>query len=183
MIRSSSRHGVLLVLVLGIVALLAQFAGVGGSDHRAAKKPKRPSALTLKVVPGGTVPDITSTSLAKTSVKVSKGEVVRMSGWAKVTAGAVGRAGAAQVVCGIRYSRAKDASWSLGVPYDSVVLKKRGASEQVYVDRSFEAPAADTYRMSMACHVAAPTTGAKVTAKGSMRAALGLPAGAAQPIG
>jgi hypothetical protein len=181
MMLSHRRHAVLLVLVMGVVALVAQLAGVGASSHRAVK-PKAARALTLATIPEGSVPDIGSTSIAKTSVRASQGETVRMSGRAKVTAAAVGRAGAAQVVCGIRYSRAKDASWSLGVPYETVTLTRRGASDSVALDRSFEAPANDTYKMSMACHVSAPAKGAKVTATGSMRSALGLPAGAATPV-
>jgi hypothetical protein len=181
MMLSHRRHAVMLVLVMGVVALVAQLAGVGGATHRATKA-KAPRALTLATIPEGSVPDVGSTSLAKTSVKATRGQTVRMSGRAKVAAGAVGKAGAAQVVCGIRYSRAKDASWSLGVPYDTVTLKHRGAKDSVSLDRSFEAPATDTYHMSMACHVSAPAKGAKVTGSGSMRAALGLPAGAATPV-
>jgi hypothetical protein len=171
---------VVLVLVLGVVAFLAQLAGVGTTSR--APRSARPTTISLATILGGSVPDIASTSLNKTSIKVAADETVRMSGSAKVTAAATGKAGVVQVVCGIRYARDHDASWSLGIPYETVVLKRRGASEQVTINRSFTAPAADTYRMSMACHVASPAKGAKVTATGSMRAARGLPSGAAIPV-
>ncbi len=166
--------------MMGIVALLAQVAGVGGT--RAPKAAPGPAQRTLAVIPGGSVPDIGSTTLGTASVKVAAGDPVRMRATATVTATKLPRKGVAQVVCGIRYVRAGDPSWSLGSAYETVQLRGRGATEQVTIERSFAAPAADTYRMTAACHVASPATGVTVRASGGMRAAVGLPDGAAQPV-
>jgi hypothetical protein len=179
MMRPHRRQALLLVLMMGIVALLAQVAGVGGTR---SAKPTGPAQRTLSVLPGGSVPDLGSTKLESTSIRASEGEALRMRATATVRAAKLPKRGVAQVVCGIRYSRAGDASWSLGTPYETVLLKRRGATEKVTIERSFAAPASDTYRMSVACHVASPSTGATVTATGAMRAAVGLPSGAATPI-
>lgn len=179
--RSHRRHAFALVLVLGIAAFVAQVAGVGTTSSKPTPAAK-PVGTRLATLAGAAVPDIGSTKLAASSLQARAGDVLRMRAVAKVAAGAVGRSGAAQVVCGIRYSRAGDASWSLGDPYETVVLK-RGGHDTVTIERSFDAPASDTYRMSTACHVASPTTGATVTATGTMQVEAGLPAGAATPIG
>ena len=180
MMRPHRRQALVLVLMMGIVALLAQLAGVAGTSS--TKKTTAPAQKTLAVIPGGSVPDVGSTKLESASVTAGEGEAVRMRATATVTATALPKQAVAQVVCGIRYSRAKDAAWSLGTPYETVQLTSRGASEQVTIERSFSAPASDTYRMSVACHVAAPALGATVTASGGMRAATGLPSGAATPV-
>ena len=178
--HSPRRHAVLLVLVLGVVALLAQLAGVGTT--RPTKAPGTGQLTTLRSVPGGSVPDVGSSQLASTKVRARAGEVVRMTAQATVAATKLSKSGVTQVVCGIRYSRAGDASWSLGTPYETVVLKRRSARERIKLERSFAAPTTDTYRMSTACHVAAPATGAKVLATGAIRVARGLPKGAATPV-
>lgn len=178
--RSPRRHAVVLVLVLGVVALLAQVAGVGTT--RTAPRAAKVARLTLATLPGGAVPDEGSTTLASTKRTARAGEVVQMSGEAGVVARRIGASGAAQVVCGLRYSRDKDPGWTLGSPYDTIVLTKSHASEQVVIERSFTAPARDTYRVSMACHVSSPTSGARITASGSTRVELGLPDGAATPV-
>ena len=166
-----------LLLVLAIAAFGAQLGGVGGSRPTArAAKPKQ-----LRTMPGASVPDIGSTQLAATSVKASADETVRMTAKATVAAGTLPKGATAAVVCGIRYSRAKDASWTLGTPYETTLLTKHSAHRSVTIERSFAAPAADTYRMSVACHVSAPTKGAKVNATGTIRTDRGLPAGAAKP--
>lgn len=177
--RSHRRHSVLLLLVLGVTAFAAQLAGVGTTQNRAAP---RTSGAELASKPGAAVPDVGSTTLASAKLRASVGDVVQMQGTAQIDAPAVGSTGSAQIVCGIRYSRSGDASWSLGDPYETVVLR-RGASETIVIERSFEAPATDEYAMSTACHVAAPSRGATVTATGSMRARTGLPEGAAIPLG
>lgn len=177
--RPHRRQALVLVLMMGIVALLAQVAGVGSKQGRT---PPAPRAAAIAVVPDGSVPDIMSTKLKETSTTAAEGDVVRMSATATVRATKLRSSSVAQVVCGIRYSRAGDPSWSLGTPTETVQLAERGASKTVSISRSFQAPARDTYRMSMACHVAAPATGATVTATGTMRSALGLPDGAATPI-
>lgn len=178
--RSPRRQAVLLVVVMGVVALVAQLAGVGGRQAPPATT-AAPRASTLAVIAGGAVPDIASTTLASTSTRVAAGDVLRMQATATVTAEALGSADAAQVVCGIRYSRDADPAWTLGTPYETVVLRA-GQRTEIPIERSFEAPAADTYRMSTACHVSSPRSGAKVTASGAMRVAAGLPAGAATPV-
>lgn len=172
----------MLVLMMGIVALLAQMAGVGGTRATKSTSASAAGQRTLAVIPGGSVPDLGSTKLETASVRAAAGEAVRMRATATVTAKALPRKGVAQVVCGIRYVRAGDPSWSLGSAYETVQLRTRGASERVTIERSFAAPVADTYRMTAACHVASPATGATVTASGAMRAAIGLPDGAAQPV-
>jgi hypothetical protein len=174
------RQALVLVLMMGIVALLAQVAGVGGTNTK--KSTARAAQHTLAVIPGGSVPDVGSTRLESATIKASEGDAIRMRATATVRAVTLPRRSVAQVVCGIRYSRAGDASWSLGTPYETVQLKSRGASEQVVIERSFSAPTSDTYRMSVACHVASPALGASVTASGGMRAAVGLPSGAATPV-
>lgn len=180
MMGTHRRQAVVLVIVLGVVAFAAQLAGVGGSgsDAKPAKRTKQ-----LASVAGGAVPDIGSTTLASTRTKAAEGKVVRMSGKARVRLGKLARrARAAEVVCGIRYSRDGDASWSLGTPYDSKVLVRGKRTATIRLTRSFVAPATDTYRMRMSCHVSSPARGAKVRARGTMRAAIGLPKGAATPI-
>lgn len=179
MMRPHRRQALVLVLMMGIVALLAQVAGVGQTRSTTSA---RPTQKTLAVVPGGSVPDLGSTKLKSTSIKASEGEALRMRATATVRATTLPKRSVAQVVCGIRYSRAGDASWSLGTPYETVLLTSRGATQKVTIERSFSAPTTDTYRMSVACHVASPSTGATVTATGAMRAAIGLPSGAALPI-
>ncbi|MCW2927608.1 MAG: hypothetical protein JWM86_1576 [Thermoleophilia bacterium] len=178
MMGSHRRQAVVLVLLMGIVSAIAQLAGVGTQRAVTATTTSR----TLATIPGGTVPDRSSTRLAGTVVEVDAGETVRMSGSATLVAKAIGKARSAQAVCGIRYRRDGDAGWSLGTPYETVVLSRTGASDTVRIERSFAAPAADTYRMSFACHVVSPAKGAKVTASGTMRTKLGLPDGAATPV-
>ncbi len=178
MIRPYRRQALLLILMMGIVALLAQIAGVGGTRSTTATTAQR----TLAVLPGATVPDIGSTKLASASLKVGEGETLRMRASATVKGTRLPAKGVAQVVCGIRYARAGDASWTLGTPYETVQLSRRAPSDKVTIERSFSAPASDTYRMSVACHVVSPATGATVTASGTMRAAAGLPSGAATPV-
>lgn len=178
--RPHRRQALVLVLMMGIVALLAQVAGVGGT--RSARPSPGPAQKAIAVIPGGTVPDLGSTKLRSANVRAAAGDAVRMRATATVRVAKAPRRGVVQVVCGIRYSRAGDASWTLGTPYETVQLTRRGASEQVTIERSFTAPEADTYRTSMACHVASPSTGASVTATGGMRASVGLPTGAATPV-
>ena len=172
----------MLVMTMGLVALLAQVAGVGGTKPGATKATAA-RAATLNVIPGGSVPDIASTKLQSAKVSASQGEVVQMRATATVRAANLPARAVAQVVCGIRYSRDGDPSWSLGAPSETVQLPKRGASDTITIERTLNAPASDTYRMSTACHVAAPTKGVQVTATGTMRASLRLPTGAAQPVG
>lgn len=180
MIHPHRRQALVLVLTMGVVALLAQVAGVGGT--RSTSAPTAPAWRTLAVVPGGTVPDVGSTKLESASIQAGEGEAIRMRATATVRATTMPRRGVVQVVCGIRYSRAGDASWTLGTPYETVQIARRAAAEKVTIERSFAAPASDTYRTAMACHVASPSTGASVTATGGMRVAVGLPTGAATPV-
>lgn len=175
--RSHPRETIALVLVIGAVALVAQLAGVGTRDRTPASARWKPLAM----VAGGTVPDVTSTTLASTRIAARSGQTVQMRARATVKLSTRTSRRAAQVICGIRYSRDGDAGWSLGTPYETVALKRRGAATSVRIDRSFAAPARDTYRMKLACHVGAPATGAKLVARGTMRAKLGMPAGAARP--
>lgn len=179
MMRSHRTQALALVAVMGVVALAAQVAGVGTRGAGSSSKPK---TTTLATVPSGAVPDIASTKLASTSIKVQEGTVVRMASAARLTARSTAAAAAAQVVCGIRYARDSDPSWSLGDPYETVTMR-RGSSRSVTIERSFEAPATDTYRMSTACHVSSPAEGARVIATGTASARTGLPAGAAAPAG
>lgn len=178
MIRSHRRHAAMLVLVLGITAFLAQLAGVGANR---SSTPTAAPGVALAALPGGAVPDRTSTQLDTVTVEAKAGDVLRMRGTAKLRAGALGSAKSAQVVCGIRYARKGDASWSLGDPYKTVVLR-RGGSVNVDIERSFNAPADDSYRMISACHIAAPADGATVMATGTMRVEAGLPQGSAVPV-
>lgn len=177
--RPYRRQLLVLVPLLGIVALLAQVAGVGTTER---SNPKRVKRVELATIPGGTVPDVGSTQLGSTSRRVPKGEVIRMRAVATLRAARLPKGTPAQVVCGIRYSRDGDPSWTLGAAYETVVLDRRGARERVVVERSLVAPDADTYRMSAACHVLSPEDGARVIASGSMRSARGLPQGAATPV-
>jgi hypothetical protein len=177
--RPSRRQVLVFVPLLGVVALAAQLAGVGTTERDRAP---RATWKQLTTIPGGTVPDVSSTKLAATSLRASTGDVVRMRATARLQATRLPRSARAQVVCGIRYSRAGDPSWTLGVPYESVVLDRRGASDRVVIERSFTAPATDRYRMSATCHVQSPERGARVSATGSVRASRGLPAGAATPV-
>lgn len=176
--RPYRQQTLVLILLMGIVALLAQVAGVG---TKVSKAPTT-KARTLAVVAGGSVPDVGSTELDATSVDVREGETVRMRGVSRVTLTRARRGDRVQVVCGIRYGRAGDPSWTLGVPYEATVLERGSSRARVVVERSFEAPATDRYRMAVACHVQSPEEGASVSATGSMRVALGLPSGAARPV-
>jgi hypothetical protein len=168
-----------LVLLLGVAALVAQVAGVGTTERSRTIKPR---ARTIATLPGSSIPDIGSSKLASGTVSAEAGETVRMRATAQLRATRLARGEVAQVVCGIRYSREDDASWTLGYPTETVVLDHRGARDKVVVERTFIAPARDRYRASTTCHVAAPESGAKVTAIGSLRLARGLPAGAAVPV-
>jgi hypothetical protein len=176
---SHKRQTLVLVLLMGIAALVAQVAGVGGSRSapRGATVGK-----PLAVIPGGSVPDLGSTTLASAKRTATKDEVVQMHGDASLVSRRLGTAGIAQVVCGLRYSRDGDPAWTLGTPYETIVLTRGRASDHVKIERSFTAPADDTYRVSVACHLSSPAKGAKVTATGSTRFALGLPEGAATPV-
>lgn len=174
--NSHRRHAVVLVAMMGIVALLAQLAGVSGRSATPAK----PTGRTLAVVPGGAVPDIASTRLAGARLRVNEGETIRMASTATLRLQKAGR-GATQVVCGIRYSRDGDPSWTLGTPYETVTVPRRRATT-VRISRSFVAPATDTYRMDTSCHVSAPERGARVRATGTIKPRLGLPSGAATPV-
>ncbi len=177
--RPYRRQMLVLVPLLGLVALVAQLAGVGTSERTRA--PKR-EWVELVTIPGGAVVDRGSTTLQNRNVRADEGEVVRMRADVTLRATTLAKGTPAQVVCGIRYSRDGDASWTLGTPYETVVLERRGAREKVRIERSFAAPATDRYHMSAACHVAAPAEGGTITAYGTMRAQLGLPTGAAEPI-
>lgn len=176
---SHRRHSVVLVLLLGLAALVAQLAGVGVTRSAGPKPVKR---TTLAVIPGGSVPDIASTRLASSKAVAKADGVVRMRGEVSVVARRLGAGGTAQVVCGLRYSRDGDPSWTLGTPYETVVLTRRHASEHVSIERSFTAPARDTYRVTVTCHLSSPTKGARITASGETRIAHGLPDGAAIPV-
>ncbi|MCZ4495938.1 MAG: hypothetical protein JWM25_521 [Thermoleophilia bacterium] len=177
MIRNGKSRAISLLLVLGIAALGAQVAGVGAS--RPGSRPPVPKRLAS--LPGASIPDVGSTTLGSTLIQAAEGETIQLKAKAMVAAATLPRAAGAAVVCGIRYSRAGDAAWTLGTPYENLVLAKRGARDTVSIDRSFTAPAKDTYRASMACHVSSPAS-AKVTATGSITTVRGLPAGAATPI-
>lgn len=168
-----------LVLLMGIAALIAQVAGVGGS--RSAPRAARPGQA-LAVIPGGSVPDIGSTRLAAAKRTAKRDEVVQMRGDISLVSRRLGADGVAQVVCGLRYARDGDRAWTLGTPYETIVLTRSHASDRVSIERSFSAPADDTYRVSAACHVSSPAKGAKVTATGETRLELGLPEGAATPV-
>ena len=178
MMHARNRKFLVLLLVLGVVALVAQLAGVAG--NRANSK-ARPSTLKLTTIPGGTVPDLGSTSLHKTSIRAAEGDVVRMRSSARVHATSFGADGTVQAVCGILYRRDGDVSWTLGTPYETVTLTKSSPQHDVVLTRSFDAPARDRYRAISACHVLAPDSGATVRASGSMRLMKGLPRGAARP--
>lgn len=132
MMHGHRRHAVVLVMVLGVVALLAQLAGVGATRGTAPRS--APPAAALATIPGGSVPDIGSTQLAASKVTARGDEVVRLRGEASLVARRLGAGGIAQVVCGLRYSRDGDPSWTLGTPYETVVLTKSNASEQVVVE-------------------------------------------------
>ena len=177
--RPYRRQMLVLVPLLGVVALVAQVAGVGTSERSRAPKQR---TVELATIPGGAVVDQGSTPLEHARVRAGEGEVVRMRADVVVRARRLARGETAQVVCGIRYSRDDDASWTLGTPYETIVLDRRGARDRVRIERSFAAPADDRYHMTAACHVASPTDGATVIARGSMRVSLGLPAGAAEPV-
>ncbi len=177
--RPYRRQLMVLLPLLGVVALVAQIAGVGTTEQ---SNPKIPKAKTLAIVPGGSVPDITSTTLGSASVKAGEGDVVRMRATAKVRVAKLASKQVAQVVCGIRYSRDGDASWTLGTPYETVQLTKKHPSETVSISRTFDAPAKDRYRARVACHVSAPQSRVKVTATGSVTTKIGLPDGAAVPV-
>lgn len=176
--RSRRTHAIGLVLLLLVAVGGAQVAGVGGTR---SKSTSAAATKALSTISGGAVVDVGSTELANQQLRARAGDVVQMRSTAKLRATATGRAQVAQVVCGIRYSRAGDASWSLGDPYETVVLRTSTA-RTVTIERSFTAPAADTYRAATACHVASPADGARVVATGAMRLGKGLPTGAAVPV-
>jgi hypothetical protein len=178
--RPYRRQLLVLVPLMGVVALVGQLAGVGTTERDRAP---RASTKALSTIPGGTVPDVGSTVLGRTTLQASAGEVIRMRASVRLRATHLPRGQVAQVVCGIRYSRAGDPSWTLGSAYETVMLDRRGARERVQITRSFAAPARDRYRISATCHVVSPKRGARVTASGQMRSARGLPAGAAIPVG
>ena len=168
-----------LIAAVGIIATLAQVAGVGGlrggGDHKTVRGA---DIATLAAAP---VPDIGSTKLASTSIQVKAGTTVRMSGRAHIVTDKLGgKAKRGQGVCGIVYSRDGDASWTLGTPYETISLRA-GATTNTTISRSFAAPATDTYRMAMRCHIAAPGTGTKARGTGGFSVDTGLPDGAAKP--
>lgn len=176
MMRHHKRQAFTLVLVLGVVALVAQLAGVG--SHQAGSTGGR-GGRTLATIPGGSVPDIGSTTLAKRSIRLDADETLRMRATARLRAVRAGRG--TQAVCGIRYWRRGDRAWTLGTPYETVTLPRSGKARKVTIVRSIEAPAADRYELRLACHVSAPGKGAKVRATGSLTTHRGLPDGAATP--
>jgi hypothetical protein len=177
--KTSTRHALPLILLMGIFALLAQVAGVGGTS---STRSGAAAGKTLATIAGGSVPDIGSTKLASAKRTADQDEVVQMHGEADVVARSLGKSGVVQVVCGLRYARDGDRSWTLGTPYETVSLTRAKPREHVTIDRSFAAPARDTYRVSVACHRSSPGKGVKVTATGATQLELGLPAGAATPV-
>lgn len=181
MIHSPRRHAVVLVLVLGVAAFLAQVAGVG-SGRSSAPRSGAPAPRLVATIPGGSVPDVGSTRLDAADARAKAGDVLRMRGDVRLAGRARRGGGATHVVCGLRYSRSGDASWTLGTPYETVVLRGRRMKERITIERSFVAPAADQYRVAVACHVSAPATKARVMATGSVRLVRGLPSGAATPV-
>lgn len=174
--RNRYRRIVGLVACVAIVAAIAQVAGVGGP--RGAHKPVR--GMSVATLAGAPVPDLGSTKLASAKVKVAQGETVRMSATAQLLADKLRGTKAGQGICGIAYSRDGDASWTLGTPYETLDLKV-GKTAKVTIERSFAAPADDTYRMAVRCHVSAPAKGAKVRGNAGISTRVGLPAGAAKP--
>jgi len=180
MMRSPKSQTITLILVLGIVALVAQLAGVGGPRLNAPKRDR--AGTTIATLADATVPDIGSTALASTRVKAAEGDALQLRSTATLTVRKLSTSGYAQIVCGIRYSRAGDPAWTLGTPSKTVVLRTVGARQRIAIDRSIAAPATDTYRSAVTCHVASPATGARVVAVGTMRIIKGLPAGAATPV-
>lgn len=182
MMHSPRRHAAMLVLVLGVAAFLAQLGGVGGTRATAPRAADGNAPRIVTTIPGGSVPDIGSTGLGASSVRASAGDVVRMRGDVRLSAPRQGSRRSTHVVCGLRYSRDGDAGWTLGTPYETVVFSGRRAKERVVVERSFQAPADDVYRASVACHVSAPAKGARVLASGSLVLRRGLPSGAATPV-
>lgn len=165
-------------MLLGVVALAAQLTGVSSTryNHRT------PSWKVLSTMPGASVPDLASTKLASSSTRARKGETIRMKATMTVRALKFPRSTPAQIVCGIRYSRKNDATWTLGSAYETVILKRRSKSERIPMERSFVVPATDHYRASATCHVQAPSRGSRVLAQGTMRIVHGLPKGAATPV-
>jgi hypothetical protein len=168
-----------LLAAVGIIATLAQVAGVGGLRSGGHHKVVRGADIaTLAAAP---VPDIGSTKLASTSVRVKAGTTVRMSGRAHIATDKLGgKAKHGQGVCGIIYSRDGDRSWTLGTPYETIDLRI-GKTTNTTISRSFAAPATDTYRMAMRCHIAAPAKGSKARGTGGFSVDTGLPEGAAKP--
>lgn len=180
--RSFSRRRfarpVVLIAAVGIIAMIAQVAGVGGLRGTAKKTVRGADVATLAGVP---VPDIGSTKLASASAKVREGETLRMSARAHIVTDKLGaKAKVGQGVCGITYVRDGDPSWTLGTPYETIDLKV-GKTTSTTIDRSFAAPATDTYRIEMRCHIATPATGAKARGTGGITLKTGLPSGAAKP--
>lgn len=179
MLASRRSQALTFTMLVAIVALVAQLAGVGST--RPDSGSGGPTAQKLAVLPGSAVPDIGSTSLASTTATVAAGTTVRMQSEATVS-GSLSGDGVAQIVCGIRYSRDNDPSWTLGTPYETVTLRTGHTSEKVKIERSFAAPAADTYRTATVCHVSSGSASAAVSGTGSMRLQRGLPEGSDTPI-
>lgn len=174
--RSRYRRIAGLIACIALVAAVAQVAGVGAT-RGTTKAVKGTSVATLA---GAPVPDIGSTKLASAKVTVDEGETVRMSATAQLLADKLPKVKAGQGVCGISYTRDGDASWTLGTPYETLDLKV-GKTAKTTIERSFAAPADDTYRMEVRCHVSAPATGGKVRGNAGISTRVGLPAGAAKP--
>lgn len=177
MTRSRRRQALTLVTIIAVVVVVAQLGGVGATKGTGVKRATK--AVTLQLIPGGSAPSLVSTSLASTSAKAATGQTLRLHTTAKVTSSSKGTT---QVVCGIVYSRAKDANWTLGTPTETLTLTRAGATKSVTIDRTILAPATDTYTASSRCHVATPERGAIVKGIGTASIANGLPAGAAKPV-
>lgn len=176
---SRRRFGRPLVLIaaVGIIATLAQIAGVGGlRGHH-----KTVNGTNIATLAGAPVPDIGSTKLASAKIRVNAGTTIRMSGRAHIFTDKLNHATKhGQGVCGIAYSRDGDASWTLGTPYKTITLTA-GKMTNSTITRSFTAPATDTYRFAERCHIATPASGAKARGTGALSINTGLPKGAATP--
>lgn len=154
------------VLLLAAVAIMAQLAGVVAS-RPASTSPK--DARPLAYIPAVPVPDRASTVLATKQVRVERGRTLRMSTTATLSRlGA--RDGLARVTCGIQYDRADDPTWTLGVPYQATELEAGDRTRTVRITRTVIAPATDTYRLRLACHVAHRVGGARIAARGTVSA-------------
>lgn len=164
--------------VVIIIAVLAQIAGVSGKRGIV----KVVQGTSVATVANSPVPDVISTKLASTKIYAKSGETVRMKSTAQLRADYLPKdTERGQGVCGLTYTRDADAAWTLGIPYETMLLKL-DKTEKVHIDRSFIAPADDTYRVEVRCHVSAPDTGAKVRGNAIVSMKLGLPDGAATPI-